>query len=119
MSDLEGRRILLVEDEVLVALMATDMLEELGATVVGPAHRLPDGLDLASCETIDAAILDINLNDQRSDPIAARLVERGIPVIFASGYANSAAPAGFPLIGKPYSVCQLRQALKAALGSAA
>jgi CheY-like chemotaxis protein len=115
LTDLEGRRILLVEDEVLVALMAADMLEELGAIVVGPAHRLADGLDLASRETIDAAILDINLNDQRSDPIAARLTERRIPVIFASGYANNAAPPGFPLIGKPYSVCQLRQALDGAL----
>ena len=99
----------------LVALIATDMLEHRGATVVGPAHRLADGLDVASRETIDAAILDIKLNVERSDPIAARLTERGIPVIFASGYANSAAPAGFPLIGKPYAASELRQALEAAL----
>ena len=114
MTDLAGKRILLVEDEVLIALSAMDMIEDLGATVVGPAHDLDSGLALARTEALDGAVLDVNLNDARSDPIADALSERSVPVLFATGYRNS-APAGFDLIVKPYTASMLGAALSSLL----
>lgn len=103
MTILAGRRILMVEDEPIVAMALEDMLEALGCVVVGPAARLAEGLDLAESETFDAAILDINLGSATSLPIADVLRLRDLPFGFASGYG--APPEGYdeaPLIEKPY-----------------
>ena len=116
MTDLSGKRILLVEDEVLIALSTMDMIEDLGATVVGPAHDLESGLALARTEALDGAVLDVNLNDVRSDPIAAALSDRSVPVLFATGYRTS-APSGFDLVVKPYTAAALGDALSSLLGS--
>ena len=79
MSVLTGKRILVVEDEFLVALEAENMLVEAGAHVVGPAYQVDAALDLVEAETIDGALLDVNLggvvNGCRA--FARRLVERG------------------------------------------
>jgi CheY-like chemotaxis protein len=80
------KRVLVVEDEMLVAMLIEDMLTDLGYEVVGPAARLSEGLELASGCQIDAAVLDINLAGELSFPIADLLEARGIPFIFASGY---------------------------------
>jgi two-component sensor histidine kinase/CheY-like chemotaxis protein len=95
----------LVEDEVLIAEMVVDMLTGLGATVIGPATSLEAGLSLAGSESIDAAVLDINLRGERIDPIADLLDARGIPVLFATGYGMAAGrPArNAPVIDKPYT----------------
>lgn len=98
-----GRRILVVEDEPIVAMCLEDMLEALGYGIVGPATRLSEGIALARDAAFDAAILDINLAGERSTAIAEALAARGIPFAFASGYG--APPPGFegcPLIAKPY-----------------
>ncbi|ATY34257.1 response regulator [Sphingomonas psychrotolerans] len=103
MSGYRGLRVLVVEDEPVVAMFLEDILQGLGCETVGPAGRLTEGLALAEHEILGAAILDINLAGERSTPIAAALLRRGIPVAFASGYG--AAPEGFerlPLIEKPY-----------------
>ena len=116
MTALAGRRILVVEDEPIVAMCLEDMLDELGCVTIGPASRLADGLSLARGEALDAAILDINLAGERSNAIAEALHARGIPFAFASGYG--AAPEGFgaPMIEKPYRTGDIGDALAALLG---
>jgi CheY-like chemotaxis protein len=85
---LAGKRILLVEDEAVIAFAVEDMLDELGCQVVGPAFRLDEAVELAGSAAMDAAILDVNLNDQRSFAVADELDRRGVPFLFATGYAE-------------------------------
>jgi DNA-binding response OmpR family regulator len=110
-------RVLVVEDEPVVAMCLEDILEALGCVTVGPASRLSEGLALARDAEADAAILDINLGGERSDAIAETLSGRGIPFVLASGYPS--APEGFthaaPLIEKPYREHQVEAALAALL----
>lgn len=117
MIELEGKRILIVEDEALVAAMVADMLEELGAVVVGPAGTLDKGLELAREAEIDAAVLDVNLRGERVDPVAEVLAKRGIGFVFATGYG--AAPAGrwadTRTIDKPYAVDKLAELLRSVM----
>ncbi|WP_300973605.1 response regulator [Sphingomonas sp. LHG3406-1] len=109
--------ILLVEDEPLIAFALEDLVLELGYHVVGPAYRLDEALDLARTAPFDAAILDVNLNEQQSFPIAALLKERGIPFLFATGYAegNLSGLGNAAVIAKPYGRDQLARALAAIL----
>lgn len=86
---LQGIRVLIVEDNFLVAEHIKSVLEVSGSTVVGPVGRLRDGLRLASEETLDGAVLDINLHGDRSFPIADALRKRGIPFVFLTGYDSS------------------------------
>jgi DNA-binding response OmpR family regulator len=112
-----GLRVLVVEDEPVVAMCLEDILETLGCETVGPAGRLAEGLALAERESLGAAILDINLAGERSIPIAEELRRRGVPVAFASGYG--AVPEGFeavPLIAKPYREADIDTALRTILG---
>ncbi|MDZ4373800.1 MAG: response regulator [Phenylobacterium sp.] len=80
------RQILLVEDELLVGYLLQGMLLDLGWTVVGPAVRVDDALDMLKHEHLDAALLDVNLNGEFSYPIADALAQRGIPFMFSTGY---------------------------------
>jgi len=116
-SILKGRRILIVEDEFFVAVTASDMLEELGAIVVGPAANVAQALMLAGSECIDAALLDINLCGQSSEPVAAKLDELGVPVVFATGYGKGDGDdiAGRYVLGKPYTQDKLHAELIRAL----
>ena len=116
-SALAGKRILLVEDEVLIAEMVVDMLIGLGATVVGPATSLASGLSLARSEEIDAAVLDVNLRGESIDPVAELLEGRGIPLLFATGYGMAAGSTrrNAPVIDKPYTQERLASALARAL----
>ena len=112
MSEFAGRRILVVEDEALVAMMLEDMLAELGFEVVGPAMRLDEGLELARLNGLDAAVLDINLAGERSYPIADLLEERGVPHAFVTGYGHSGRPGKQDrVLQKPYREPQLRAML--------
>ncbi|TGX50345.1 response regulator [Sphingomonas gei] len=119
MSEYAGLRVLVVEDEPVVAMCLEDILESLGCETVGPAGRLAEGLALAEREDIGAAILDINLAGERSTPIAEALLRRGVPIAFASGYG--AVPEGFetvPLIEKPYREADIDAALRGLLNGA-
>jgi CheY-like chemotaxis protein len=112
MTGFDGLRVLVVEDEPVVAMCLEDILDELGCVTIGPAARLSDGLALAQTAGLDAAILDINLGGERSTAIAEALRARCIPFAFASGYG--AAPEGFeepPMIGKPYREAEIVAAL--------
>ncbi len=117
MNALAGKRVLVVEDEAIIAIMLEEMLVQLGAEVIGPAPSLVAGLALARMETIDAAVLDVNLRSDRIDPVADLLRCRRIPFVFTTGYGASAAGAGGhePVIEKPYTREKLESALATVL----
>ena len=113
MTPLAGRRVLLVEDESLVAMLAEDMLMDLGCDVA-VAMRLNKALDLARSEDFDLAVLDVNLGDARSYPVADLLFERGTPFLFATGYGQQGLEGtyrGVPVLQKPYQAAPLEQLL--------
>ena len=119
MADLEGRRVLLVEDESLVAMLGEDMLLELGC-MVDVAMRLDQGLALARTGDLDLAVLDVNLGKSCSYPIADLLTERGIPFIFATGYGSAGIEApyrGIPVLQKPYQMRPMATLLMAVLAA--
>ncbi len=88
-SDLGGLRVLLVEDNLLLAEVIADALATYGCVVVGPAPDVESGLQLAREAEFDGALLDINLFGDFCFPIAAVLTERKIPFLFLTGYDNS------------------------------
>lgn len=88
MAMLDGKRIMVVEDEALLALDLAMTMEELGAAVVGPCYRLASALDLAAKSTFDAAILDVDLNGEAVFPLARMLEARGVPFVFHTGRAD-------------------------------
>lgn len=114
MTLLVGRRVLLVEDESLVAMLAEDMLLDLGCEVV-VAMRLDRALNHARTERFDLAVLDVNLGDARSYPIADLLFERRTPFLFATGYGKQGLEAAYqavPVLQKPYQVAPLEHMLR-------
>jgi CheY-like chemotaxis protein len=120
-SALAGRRILVVEDEMMIAMLVEDMLAELGCSVVGPAHALDVALNLARTEQgIDAALLDVNLGGQPVFAVADALREKGVPAIFSTGYGDAGLrdiDRGSQVLQKPFRAGDLARALNAALGA--
>ena len=111
-------RVLVVEDEAMIALLVEDMVVEFGSEVVGPAAKFEDAMRLAREADIDAAILDVNLGGQVIFPVADALEERGIGFIFATGYGASVLPARFrdsPTLPKPFSYEKLAAELRKVL----
>ena len=107
-------RILIVEDEMLVAMNVEDMLLDLGHEVAGIASRLAPALALAAEAEIDAAILDVNLAGEASFPVAELLDERGIPFLFATGYGLQGIEERYRsriLLQKPFRCIDLGEAL--------
>ena len=121
-SVLTGRRVLVVEDEMMIAMLVEDMLAELGCRVVGPAHALDAALDLARTEAeIDAALLDVNLAGQPVFAVADALREKGVPAIFSTGYGDAAlrdVDRGALVLQKPFRAGDLARALTEALRAA-
>lgn len=115
---LKGKRILVVEDEALIAVMVEDMLTEMGSMVVGPAATIEQALALARAENLDGAVLDVNVRGERIDPVADALAARGVPVLFATGYGEVrlASGAAATVIDKPYTQEKLARGLAAAMG---
>jgi PAS domain S-box-containing protein len=111
--DLQGARVLIVEDAVLLAMELEGGLADAGAQVVGPAYELEEAIRLLD-QPIDAAVLDANLNGHSVTPVAEVLTKRGTPFVFATGYGDAGgAPGGFdaPVIRKPYDVTQVAAAV--------
>jgi CheY-like chemotaxis protein len=121
MTTLSGRRVLIVEDESLVAMLAEDFLIELGAIVIGPATSIDDAIAMIATHEIDAAVLDLNIRGERSDRVADALRLRGIPIVCATGYGEGAADfaRGAPILDKPYSMEKLARSLHSALSAGA
>lgn len=114
-SQLSGRRILVVEDEVMVSWVLEDMLAELGCEVVGPAARIDQALAIVDIEPIDLAILDVNLNGKKSFPVADALVAKGVPFVFSTGYNCDGVPDTYkvyPMMQKPYAMVNLSGVLE-------
>lgn len=114
-----SRRILVVEDEALVAMLVEDVLRQYGYTIVGPASRVAQALGLAAGEAIDAAILDVNVAGETVFPVADRLAERGIPIVFLTGYGASGLPPRYQrhtVLDKPIEAEKLAAAVAAAVG---
>lgn len=112
-------RVLVVEDEVIVAMSLEDMLVDLGYSVVGPATNLEDALDLAGNGDFEAALLDVNLNGRQSRPVVDLLRGRSIPYALITGYGPAALGAsgeGAPILTKPCSPAALEQLLREMTG---
>jgi len=107
----ESLSILLVEDEALIRMMVTDMLEELGHKVVAEAADVDKAAMLARSTAFDLAILDVNLDGATSFPVADAIVARGIPLIFATGYDSPSMVVRYSRsvrLQKPYGIEMLR-----------
>jgi CheY-like chemotaxis protein len=114
-SLLSGRRVLVVEDEIMVAWLLQDMLAKFGCVAVGPAVRVDEALAMIDAEAIDAAVLDVNLGGQMSYPVADKLVMRGVPFVFSTGYSRARLLEDyrvFPMLQKPYEQAEMREALE-------
>lgn len=115
-SQLSGRRILVVEDDFLIAADLAEGLQELGMTVVGPASSVSDALlEIEAAPDLDAAVLDVNLSGETIFEVADALRTRGVPFIFATGYSVSAVPpeyAEVPRCEKPVPIQALVRCLE-------
>lgn len=111
-------RVLIVEDEMLVAMLLEDMLGELGYRVAGCKHSLDSALAFSKEGAFDCAVLDVNLNGRLSFPIARVLRERNIPFIFASGYGAAGVDEQFKavqVLSKPFTIEEIGRSLSTAL----
>ena len=122
-SLLSGVRVLLVEDETLVAMLLEDMIADLGGTVIGSASRVSRALEMVedpSC-AIDLAVLDVNLGGEEVFPVASALAERRVPFAFSTGYGNAGLPEAWrsrPTLQKPFTQDQVTIVLERALRNA-
>jgi DNA-binding response OmpR family regulator len=117
-----ARRVLIIEDETLIALMLQDMLEDAGLIVAGVAHSFDAGLTMARSADAQLAILDLNLGGMEAYPIADALRSRGIAFIFSTGYRADSLRAEYdavPKLVKPYQQDLLVVAIDAALAASA
>ena len=116
MTAIQGKRILIVEDEFFIGVTAREMLEELGAIVIGPVATVSEALRLAAAD-MDLALLDVNLHGHSSLIVAAKLAERNIPIVFATGYGNRDGrdSTGHYTLRKPYTQEKLATLLCSAL----
>jgi len=120
LAALRGCRVLVVEDEFLVALLLEDQLERLGCRIGPTAATLAAAMHAVTAEGFDIAVLDVNLSGENSFPVAAALKARGTPFLFATGFGAAGvdpAFAGAPVLQKPYTEAQLGCALLAALSA--
>lgn len=114
-AGLQGKAILVVEDEFFIAKEIQQVLVQAGALIVGPVGDVASGLALAEGEALDFAVLDVNLNGAACFTIADRLAARGVPYLFLTGYDVWALPdtyRGAPCVPKPFSAEQLVAAIK-------
>lgn len=98
-------RVLVVEDESLVAMFLEDVLEDLGHEMLGPYSRVDAALPAAQSENFDVAILDVNVNGQAIFPVAEAIASRGLPFIFSTGYGQKSLPEQYrsrPTLDKPF-----------------
>jgi CheY-like chemotaxis protein len=98
-------RVLVVEDESLVAMFLEDVLADLGHEMLGPYSRVDAALPAAQSENFDVAILDVNVNGQAIFPVAEAIASRGLPFIFSTGYGQKSLPEQYrsrPTLDKPF-----------------
>jgi CheY-like chemotaxis protein len=115
-----GLRVLVVEDETVVAMLIEDMLAELGCTVVGTASRLSKALQLLERVEADIAVLDVNLAGEEVYPVAEMLASQNLPFVFATGYGSGGVREAWrdrPTLEKPFQRPQIRRVLSEAIAA--
>jgi len=115
---LSGRRVLIVEDEMLILMAIEDMLVDLGCTSIAAAATIEKALALIEAGPFDMAIVDVNLGGERSYPIAKSLKAHGIPFAFSTGYGGHGVAQGHgngSVLNKPFDYPQLTKVLTALL----
>jgi CheY-like chemotaxis protein len=113
-----SKRVLVVEDELMIRMLLEDMLSELGYTVAAQAGRIDEALHAAKTADFDLAILDLNLDGEPVLAVAEALVARGTPFVFATGYGERGLPEAYrnrPTLKKPFQLEGLKQMLQSAL----
>ena len=113
-TSLEGLRVLVVEDEVMVSMLIEDMLRELGCTVVGPASEVAAALELVGLDASDCALLDVNLGGESVFPVVDLLRAKGAPFAFATGYGRAGLreiDQANPVLQKPFREGDLARVL--------
>jgi CheY-like chemotaxis protein len=121
-EDLQGLRVLVVEDEAAISLLLEDMLLDFGCEVIGPAARLAAALDTVNREQVDLAILDVNVAGEPIYPVADALVQRSVPFVFSTGYGSAGIKDAYrdrPVLQKPFAQHDLKQKLLLARRNAA
>ena len=116
--ELSNRKVLVVEDEMMIAMLIEDMLDEFGCKLVGPATSVPRALELIGTEQVEVAVLDLNLDGQDTYAIADALRQRNVPFIFATGYGSTGLRQEYgnrPVLQKPFQASDLEIALVRAL----
>jgi DNA-binding response OmpR family regulator len=114
-GDVAGCRVLVVEDEMLIAILIEDILSDMGCEVVGPIGKLEAALQTAKDGAFDIAVLDVTIRGGKVYPVAEELMARGVPFIFASGYGDWALPP--PLrekrrLIKPFTAAELEEQVR-------
>lgn len=116
--DLNGRRILVIEDSPVVGPFTADLLGELGCEVVGPAPNMAAARELIETEEFDAALVDVHIRGERVFGLCELLQQRDTPFVLTSGYADWQMPEKWqdsPRVQKPYTPEQVEQALRGVL----
>lgn len=108
------RRVLVVEDELMIRMLLEDMLDDLGYEIAGAAGRFDEAIALAREARFDVAILDVNIDGREVYPIAEAIAGRGLPFIFATGYGQCGLPERYrrlPTLPKPFQLDGLEHTL--------
>ena len=115
-----AQRLLVVEDELLVALDIESILNEAGLAVIGPASSAAEALGLLAGSEPDAALIDANLSGEPITAVARALADRGIPFAYVTGYGRESLPGDFqaPIVPKPFDADQLLAAARRLLATA-
>jgi len=119
---LRGRRVLIVEDESLLALLLEEMLAEIGCEVVGSADTVAAATEMVEQLRPELTILDVKLGEERSYAVAELLTSRNLPFVFTTGYGDDEVGNnwhGHRILLKPFAQDQLTEALAGAIGATA
>lgn len=111
---LSGRRVLVVEDEMLILLMMEDILADFGCEDVSSASSVPKAMELIDGQTLDLALLDMNLDGVETYVLADALAAKGVPFAFATGYGNRDKRADYedrPMLKKPFDIEEMAKVL--------
>jgi CheY-like chemotaxis protein len=117
----ESKRVLVVEDELMIRMLLQDMLTDLGHAIAAETGRIEEALALAKQAEFDVAILDVNLNGQPVTPVVEVLLERGVPFVFATGYGQRGVPEPYrqtPTLQKPFQADALAEAIETVMARA-
>ena len=112
------RRVLVVEDDVMIRMLIEDMLADLGFELAAEASKVHEALAAVKSADIDVAILDVNLSGETTGPVADVLAERGTPFVFATGYGTHGLPEAHrdrPTLKKPFQMDGLKEMLAKAI----